>query len=97
VAAIDAARIDLDFHLITRTATLLHTRLQRESDGNWRPITHAFNHDAYTTTLDVGGAPGLDGALPDSQWLSIGDWVIAVDYVIGDPIAWEPTHTHTLR
>ena len=97
VAAMDAARIDLDFHLITRTATLLHTRLQRESDGNWRPITHAFNLDAYTTTLDVGGAPGLDGALPDSQWLAVGDWVVAVDYVIGDPIRWEPTHASTLK
>jgi hypothetical protein len=80
VAAIDGAHLELDFFLITRTATLHDTRLERESDGAWQPIVAAANHDASTTAVDLA-AP-----LPDVQ---PGDWVVAVDYVVGDPVRLE--------
>ena len=80
VAAIDGAHLELDFFLITRTATLHDTRLERESDGAWQPIVAAANHDASTTAVDLA-AP-----LPDVQ---PGDWVAAVDYVVGDPVRLE--------
>ncbi|MDP6983324.1 MAG: hypothetical protein QGG05_09585 [Candidatus Latescibacteria bacterium] len=97
IVSVDGERIELDFHLITRTATLMDTRLQRESDGNWRPIRHARNADGYTTSLEVGGAPGVDGALADNDWVQPGDWVAAVDYVVGDPVRWEPEITSVLK
>lgn len=83
VAAIEGNRVDLDFHLITRTATLQATRLLRESDDTWRPISHAYNPDAYTTSIEV------ESADPVEQWLHVGDWVAAVDYVPGDAVSLE--------
>ena len=80
IAAIDGARVTLDFFLITRTATLPGTRLRRESDGAWQPIVAAANHDASTTVVD------LSAPLPDAQ---SGDWVAGVDYVLGDSVRLE--------
>lgn len=73
-------RLELDFFLITRTATLRHTRLQLERDGAWQTIMAACNADGYSTTVDLD-AP-LAGA-------SEGDWVAAVDYVVGDVVRLE--------
>jgi hypothetical protein len=83
IAAIEGARLELDFFLITRTATLHGTRLQREKDSTWQPIRSAANHDAYTTVVD------LEAPLTQAQ---VGDWVAAVDYVVGDCILLEKIH-----
>jgi hypothetical protein len=80
IASTDGAHLELDFFLITRTATLHGTRLERESDGAWQPIVAAANHDAASTVLDLA-AP-----LPEAR---AGDWVAAVDYVLGDSVRLE--------
>ena len=85
IASIEGHRLDLDFFLIPRTATLHGTRLQREMDDAWQPIVHAANDDGYTTRVDLE-AP-LAKAKP-------GDWVSAVDYVIGDVLRLEKQYTH---
>ncbi|MBT6145285.1 MAG: hypothetical protein HOH74_07650, partial [Gemmatimonadetes bacterium] len=93
----DSGRIELDFHLITRTANLHDTRLESEATHNWRPITNACNHDGYTTTIEVGPPPS-EPATPmqapgEADWVSLGEWVAAVDYVVGDLVRWEPVQT----
>ena len=80
IASTDGAHLELDFFLITRTATLHGTRLERESDGAWQPIVAAANHDAASTVVDLA-AP-----LPEAR---AGDWVAAVDYVLGDSVRLE--------
>jgi len=80
IATTDGAHLELDFFLITRTATLHGTRLERESDGAWQPIVAAANHDAASTVVD------LLAPLPNSR---TGDWVAAVDYVLGDSVRLE--------
>ncbi|HCL27089.1 MAG TPA: hypothetical protein DIC52_01465 [Candidatus Latescibacteria bacterium] len=75
IAALDGAHLELDFFLITRTASLHGTRLQREFDDCWQPIVAAANHDGHTTSMD------LEAPLAGAQ---TGDWVAAVDYVVGD-------------
>jgi len=92
IAAIDGDRLELDFHLVTRTSALLGTRLMRERDGVWRAITHACNRDADTTIVDV--APG---DAPTPEWVTVGDWVAAVDYAVGDTVQLEPVYTLTDR
>ena len=88
VASIEGDQIELDFHLITRTAHLLSTRLQREADDTWQEITHACNRDAYSTTIEVSDT--------EAQSVDVGDWVAAVDYVEGDLVRWEPLRTGNL-
>ena len=39
----------------------------------------------------------MDGALADNDWIQPGDWVAAVDYVVGDPVRWEPEITSVLK
>ena len=80
IASTDGAHLELDFFLITRTATLHGTRLERESDGAWQPIVAAANHDAASTVVDL--------AAPLSE-ARAGDWVAAVDYVLGDSVRLE--------
>ncbi|HJP32014.1 MAG TPA: hypothetical protein QGF95_15835 [Candidatus Latescibacteria bacterium] len=87
IAAIDGARMELDFFLITRTATLHGTRLLHEDSGAWQPIAAAVNNDGDTTRID------LVAPLPDVQ---VGDWVAAVDYVVGDAVSLELTRTNAM-
>ena len=86
LAAIDNQVLELDFFLITRTANLHQTRLQREADGSWEIIAAAANRDAYSTTVHL--TRPLAGA-------TVGQWVAAVDYVVGDPVALEATRSPT--
>ena len=88
IAVIDGAHLELDFFLITRTATLHGTRLQSETSGAWQVIVAAANHDGHTTSID------LDSPLPGA---GICDWVAAVDYVVGDAVLLEATRTRVLR
>jgi hypothetical protein len=85
IESVEGTHLDLDFFLITRTATLHGTRLQREADDAWQPIAHAANDDGYTTRID------LEAPLAEAQ---PGDWVSAVDYVIGDVVRLEKQYTH---
>ena len=77
---IEGTSLELDFFLITRTATLRGTRLQLEPDGAWETIAGACNKDAYSTTIDL--EQPLTGA-------TAGAWVAAVDYVVGDLVRLE--------
>ena len=92
IAAVDGDHLELDFHLVTRTSALLGTRLMREQDGTWRGITHACNRDADTTTIEVAR-----GGTPTQEWVTVGDWVAAVDYAVGDTVQLEPVYTLTDR
>jgi len=76
IASAEAAALELDFFIITRTGNLHRTRLEREADGAWQIIEEAVNVDAYSTLLH------LDGPLSPA---AAGEWVAAVDYVVGDP------------
>jgi len=80
IASAEAAALELDFFIITRTGNLHRTRLEREADGAWQIIEEAVNVDAYSTLLH------LDGPLSPA---AAGEWVAAVDYVVGDPVLLE--------
>jgi hypothetical protein len=44
ISSMTASAGSTNFFLITRTATLHGTRLQRESDGAWQPIVAAVDY-----------------------------------------------------
>ena len=73
--------LELDFFIITRTGNLHQTRLEREADGAWQVIEEAVNADAYSTLLHLDHPLAPDAAA--------GEWVAAVDYVVGDPVLLE--------
>ena len=81
VRAIDGRRVDLEFGLMTRTGYLHGARAERESDGSWAAITSGFGLEGGDTAVE------LDAAL---SALRPGDWLSAVDYVVGDPVRYEP-------
>ena len=66
---------------MARTGNLHRTRLQRENDQAWSEIAEAMNPDADRTVLHLKDP--LEGLEP-------GEWVAAVDYVVGDSVAFEP-------
>jgi hypothetical protein len=80
VISVQGRRVELDYHLLTRTGNLHLTRLVREADGSWAEIAEAFNPDADHTAVE------LDRPLD----LKPGDWVSAVDGVAGDEVVFEP-------
>jgi hypothetical protein len=81
VAAVDGCDIELDAFLVTRTAYLRRARLQRETDDAWQVIDHAANRDGFSTVVRL--ASPLSEAEP-------GQWVAAVDYVVGDAVTLTP-------
>lgn len=81
VAAVQGRRVELDYHIMTRTGNLHTTRLQREADGSWAQIAEAHNPDADHTVVE------LEQPLEN---LKAGDWVSAVDCVEGDEVVFEP-------
>ncbi|MBI2505776.1 MAG: heparinase II/III family protein, partial [Candidatus Latescibacteria bacterium] len=81
VALVQGWRVELDYHIMTRTGNLHATRLQRETDGDWAQITEACNPDADHTVVEL--ARPLENLQP-------GDWVGAVDCVVGDEVLFEP-------
>ncbi len=81
IASADAVALELDFYIITRTGNLHQTRLEREADGAWQVIEEAVNADAYSTLLHLDHPLAPDAAA--------GEWVAAVDYVVGDPVLLE--------
>lgn len=84
VAAVQGRRVELDYHLMTRTGNLHATRLQREADGSWTQIAEAHNPDADHTVVEL--EQPLENLRP-------GDWVSAVDCVEGDEVVFEPVCT----
>jgi len=81
VRSIEGVRIDLEFALMTRTGYLHGARAEREADGTWAAIAAAHNPDRNRTALELDAA--LDALRP-------GDWLRAVDYVVGDLVKYEP-------
>ena len=81
VRSTEGARVDVEFALMTRTGYLCGARAEREADGAWAAIAAAHNPDRNRTTLELDAAPSA---------LHPGDWLRAVDYVVGDPIRYEP-------
>ena len=77
IAAVRGSEIELDFFLPSRTGYLHATRLERESDGTWQPIVEAVNPDMDHTIVKLANPP---------QGWSIGDWIRAVAYTVGDAI-----------
>ena len=77
IAAVRGSEIELDFFLPSRTGYLHATRLERESDGTWQPIVEAVNPDMDHTIVKLANPP---------QGWSIGDWIRAVAYTVGDTI-----------
>ena len=84
MAAVQGRRVELDYHLMTRTGNLHATRLQREADGSWTQIAEAHNPDADHTVVEL--EQPLENLRP-------GDWVSAVDCVEGDEVVFEPVCT----
>jgi hypothetical protein len=80
VTEIDGERVELHYHLTTRTGNLHRTRLEREADGCWQEIREACNPDTHRTSVQLA-EPLAD--------LRPGDWVRAVDYVAGDVVSLE--------
>tara|TARA_B100000686_G_scaffold353366_1_gene458693 strand:+ start:443 stop:3580 length:3138 start_codon:yes stop_codon:yes gene_type:complete len=91
ITDISGLRVELDSHIITRTATLHETRLESNGNNSWQAIDHAHNKDAYTTTIHLSIEPEIINKNHD--FFTIGEWVSAVDYVIGDTVLLEPVHT----
>ena len=82
VASTDGCRVELEFNVMARTDNLHQTRLQRQSDHLWSEIAEAMNRDADHTTVLL---------MEPLAALQPGEWVAAVDYVVGDPVAFEPS------
>ena len=81
VLAVDGVRVDLEYALMTRTGYLIGARLESEDGGECGQISQACNPDTDHTTAWLSVPPNR---------LREGDWVRAVDYTVGDPIAFEP-------
>ena len=89
VIAIEDNKIDLGFHIMTKSGNLHGTRLQTETSDDWAVIANAQNASTWPpgkirTTIYI------DPNNNKRQDLSPGTWVQAVDYVIGDTILFEP-------
>ena len=82
VASVQGTQVEFEFNIMTRTGNLHQTRLERESDLAWSEIAEAMNPDADRTIVRLKDQ--IEG-------LEAGEWVAAVDYVVGDPVAYEPT------
>ena len=67
------------------------TRLECKVNNRWQPIDHAHNKDAYTTTVHLSIEPEVINENHDC--FTNGEWVSAVDYVIGDTVRLEIVHT----
>ncbi|MFH1568741.1 MAG: heparinase II/III family protein, partial [Gemmatimonadota bacterium] len=81
VLSAEGPRLELEYALMTRTGYLSLARLEPEAGGVWAEVRHARNPDSDHTTLELDAA--LAGLRP-------GDWLRAVDYVVGDPVRYEP-------
>ena len=91
ITDVSGLRVELDSHIITRTATLHDTRLECKVNNRWQAIDHAHNKDAYTTTIHLSAKPEIINENHDC--FTNGEWVSAVDYVIGDTVRLEIVHT----
>ena len=88
IIAIQDNKIDLGFHIMAKSGNLHGTRLQTETSDDWAVIENAQNASTWPpgkirTTIYLDPNNKL-------QNLSPGTWVQAVDYVIGDPVLFEP-------
>ena len=88
VATVDGDQVELDFNMMARTGNIHQTRLERESDHAWSEIAEAMNPDADRTVVHLQDP--LDALKP-------GEWVAAVDYVVGDAVAFEPIRADQKR
>ena len=89
IIAIEGNKIDLGFQIMAKTGNLHGTRLQTETSDDWTVITNAQNASTWPpgkirTTIYI------DPNNNRRQNLSPGTWIQVVDYVIGDPILFEP-------
>ena len=87
VVSADAGRIELGFHILSRTGNLRGTRLQAEADGAWAEILNAENPDRDRTVLQIKNEAEHTNRL---KALKQGEWAQVVDYVVGDPVLFEP-------
>ena len=88
VIAIEDNKIDFGFQIPAKSGNLHGTRLQTETSEDWAVIADAHNPGSWPpgkirTTITIDPNNKL-------QNLSPGTWVQAVDYVIGDPVLFEP-------
>ncbi len=88
IIAIEGNKIDFGFQIMAKTGNLHGTRLQTETSDNWAVITNAQNASTWPPGR-IRTSIYLD---PNNklQNLSPGTWVQVVDYVIGDPVLFEP-------
>jgi hypothetical protein len=86
-------RMSFGFAILTRSGNLHQTRIQVEPDGPWAEIVDASSPVGWPpgkvrtiveASPDVGDASAVCGAEP-------GTWMQIVDYVVGDPVTYEPT------
>lgn len=89
IIAIEGNKIDFSFQIMTKSGNLHGTRLQTETSDNWAVITNAQNASTWppgkirtTITIDPNNNK-LQNLSPDT-------WIQVVDYVVGDPILFEP-------
>ncbi len=89
IIAIEGNKIDLGFQIMAKTGNLHGTRLQTETSDDWTVIANAQNASTWPpgkirTTITI------DPNNNRRQNLSPDTWIQVVDYVIGDPVLFEP-------
>ena len=89
IIAIEDNKIDLGFHIMAKSGNLHGTRLQTETSYDWAVIANAQNASIWPPGK-IRTTIYLDLNNNKLQNLSPGTWVQAVDYVIGDPVLFEP-------
>ena len=89
IIAIEDNKIDLGFHIMAKSGNLHGTRLQTETSDDWAVIANAQNASTWPPGK-IRTTIYLDPNNNKLQDLSSGTWVQAVDYVIGDPVLFEP-------
>ena len=89
IIAIEGNKIDLGFQIMAKTGNLHGTRLQTETSDDWAVIANAQNASTWppekirtTITIDPNNNK-LQNLSPDT-------WIQVVDYVVGDPVLFEP-------
>ncbi|MDA0708602.1 MAG: heparinase II/III family protein [bacterium] len=80
VLSVEDKTVHLRYHIMARTGNLHNTWLMSEQHESGIRIASAYNSDRQTTSV----------YLAESSPFRAGDWVTLVDYVIGDPVVFEP-------